>query len=96
MKAIHSGAPNPKCFIKYNPIKVPVLPNPALQWMAMAPLQFSTASKNFLIMWELGTLPSVKYKSRCFIPAFSKSFLSYSGLFSLITSSTPHSLKREM
>ena len=58
-----SGPPKPYFFIKYKAIKVPVLPKPALQWMAIAPSVESNILKN-LFMTDLGgILPSGKYKS---------------------------------
>ena len=43
---INAAAGNLKCFIAYKPINVPVLPSPALQWIAIAPFSFSAMLKN--------------------------------------------------
>ena len=59
-----------KCFIQYRPIKHPVLPRPALQWMAIPPSSDSASSRNFLMILGLGVVPSVKNSSMCLNPFF--------------------------
>ena len=52
----------------YAAIRLPVLPNPALQCTANAFFSFSEISKNSSIILSGGVDPSIKYKSTCFIP----------------------------
>lgn len=84
---------NPKCFMQYNPIKVPVLPRPALQWIAMAPGSFSAAVRNWGTTSSGGAVPSIKNRSMCLIPCFVNLAFSYYGLFNRTTSVTPSRLK---
>jgi len=43
---IKSAGGKPICFMMYRAISVPVLPKPALQWIAIAPFSASAAAKN--------------------------------------------------
>ena len=76
-------------YIAQIPIKVPVLPSPALQCMAMAPVLLlkwsSHISRNLSTMSSGGVEPSMKNKSLWAIPSLTKVFLSYFSSFSLIT-----------
>jgi hypothetical protein len=74
-----------KCFIAYNPISVPVLPRPALQWIAIAPCSFSAILKKSYTIFSGGVDPSMKNRSEWFIPFFINLFLSYFDSFNLIT-----------
>ena len=83
----------PKCFIQYKPIKVPVLPRPALQWMAIAPGSYSAAVRNYGTTSSGGAVPSMKKRSICLIPCFVNFCFSYWGLFKRTTRVTPRRLK---
>ena len=74
---IKSAGGKPICFITYRAMSVPVLPNPALQWTAIAPFSFSECAKNYSTILSGGVDPSKKYKSKCFIPFLVNFFLSY-------------------
>jgi hypothetical protein len=76
---------------------VPVLPSPALQWIAIALLLallkwVSTALKNSVTISSGGVDPSMKKRSWCPTPSLVKYRLSYLVSFSLITKLTPSSL----
>ena len=84
--------------MQYRPIKVPVLPNPALKWIAMAPafgvLKWRSAYlKNSAQMSSLGFDPSGKNKSEWETPYWMNLFLSYLASFNLTTFLTFNSLK---
>ena len=77
------------CYIAQIPIRVPVLPRPALQWIAIAPSLLakwlSHIFKNFSTMSSGGVDPSMKNKSSWAIPSLMNVFLSYFSSLSLIT-----------
>ena len=82
----------PKCFMQYKPISVPVLPRPALQWMASAPGSCSAAVRNYGTTSSGGAVPSIKNRSMCLIPCFVNLVFSYWGLFKRTTRVTPRRL----
>lgn len=67
---VKAAAGNLYHFIQYRAMRDPVLPSPALQWMAMAPSAFSASSKNFCTILGFGVVPSMKNSSRCLMPFF--------------------------
>jgi len=84
-------------YMAQRPINVPVLPNPALQCIAIAPESgFEKCplviSKNLSTIWSGGVDPSMKNRSLCSISFSMKYFLSYFYSFSLITRLTPNFL----
>ena len=96
MYAIHSLAVNPWVYMRWAPIKQPVLPNPALQCTAIFPpllIIHSAAPINFWTYSKVGQVPSSKIISMCLIFLFVNSFASYKWEFNLTTSWTLFSTK---
>ena len=93
IQPMNGAGGNPKCFMQYKPIRVPVLPRPALQCTAIAPGSCSAAVRNYGTTSSGGAVPSRKYKSKCLIPCFVNLFFSYWGLFKRTTRVTPIRLK---
>lgn len=72
------------------PIKVPVLPSPALQWTAIAPLSGleKWSSHSSIHLWTMlsgGVDPSMKNRSLCSMAFSMKVLLSYFSSLSLTT-----------
>jgi hypothetical protein len=88
IQPMKSAAGNLKCFIAYKPIRVPVLPRPALQWIASAPGSASEIFRNSSTIFYGGVEPSIKNKSECCIPFLIKRYLSYLASFSRTTLET--------
>jgi len=74
--AMLSLAVNPRCFIMYRAIKVPVLPRPARQCTATAPGVPSQMRINRSTMSSEGVVQSVKKRSWCTNPASQYGFAS--------------------
>ena len=78
IQPMNAAGGNPKCFIQYKAISVPVRPRPALQWTAIAPLLwFSHSYKKSSTISSVGGVPSKKYKSLTSIPLSINLFFSY-------------------
>ena len=89
---MNAAAGNLKCFIAYIPIRVPVLPSPALQWIAIGPSSFSAIFKKSSTIYGGGTEPSIKNKSEWAISLSINVFLSYFDSFNLMTLVMPKCL----
>mmetsp|Transcript_49457 Transcript_49457/g.75254 ORF Transcript_49457/g.75254 Transcript_49457/m.75254 type:complete len:215 (-) Transcript_49457:633-1277(-) len=74
--AIASRAVNPCLLISHSPIIVPVRPSPARQCTATTPGAL-TSSKKRTTSSSVGVVQSSKYRSKCCIPAFTKTLRSY-------------------
>mmetsp|Transcript_162171 Transcript_162171/g.520081 ORF Transcript_162171/g.520081 Transcript_162171/m.520081 type:complete len:265 (+) Transcript_162171:298-1092(+) len=82
-----------KCFMAYKPIRVTVLPRPALQCTAAGPGSASVTSRNLETMLGGGQLPSSKKSVSWAMPWSVKRLFSYCLLLRRMTKPTPCCLK---